>query len=96
VQISQLVWNEDILEHIARHNVTSGEVEEVCFGSPLILKSKKAAKGPNPIYYALGQTESGRYLFITFISFKHGRAMVITARDMDQTERKYYRRRVKK
>jgi len=33
VQISQLVWNEDIIEHISQHNVTPEEVEEVCFSS---------------------------------------------------------------
>ncbi|HHW44888.1 MAG TPA: BrnT family toxin [Desulfotomaculum sp.] len=79
-----------------RHNVTPEEVEEVCFGNPLILKSKQDAKGRNPLYYALGRTESGRYLFIVFIRFKHGRAMVVTARDMNQYERKYYQRKVEK
>lgn len=96
LQISQFVWNEDIIEHIAKHNVTPEEVEEVCFGQPLIVKSKQAAKGANPTYYALGQTETGRYLFIMFIYFKQGRAMVVTARDMDQAERKYYQRRFSK
>ncbi len=55
MQISQLVWNEDTIEHISRHNVLIEEVEEVCFGQPLILKSKQPSKGVNPIYYALGQ-----------------------------------------
>lgn len=93
LQISQLVWNEHIIEHIARHNVLTEEVEEVCFGQPLIMKSKQAVKGVNPTYYALGQTEAGRYLFIMFIYFKQGRAIIVTARDMDQAERKYYQRR---
>lgn len=96
MQISQLVWNENIIEHIARHNVSPEEVEEVCFGQPLIVKSKQASKGPNPTYYALGQTENGRYLFVMFIYFKQGRAMVVTARDMDPAERKYYQRRFAK
>lgn len=96
MSISQLVWNEEIIEHIARHDVTPEEVEEVCFSGPLILRSKQAAKGNNPLYYALGRTESGRYLFIVFVRFKHARAMVVTARDMNQAEKKYYRGRVGK
>ena len=94
MEISQFIWNEDIIEHIIRHNVTPEEVEEVCFGRSFFFKRKKATKGINPTYYALGQTDTGRYLFVVFIYFKRGRAMVITARDMDQSERKYYIRRV--
>ena len=92
MNISEFVWNNDIIEHIARHNATPEEVEEICFGKPLIIKSKQPSKGINPIYYALGRTESGRYLFVMFIYFKRGKAMVVTARDMDHDEQKYYRR----
>jgi uncharacterized DUF497 family protein len=95
LQITQLVWNESIIEHIAKHNILVEEVEEVCFERPLILKSKHTAKGDNPTYYALGQTEAGRYLFIMFIYLKRGRAMVVTAREMDQAERKYFQRRLR-
>ncbi|WP_347488529.1 hypothetical protein ABDB91_15125 [Desulfoscipio sp. XC116] len=73
MQISQFVWDENIIEHIAGHNVTPEEIEEVCFGYLLIIKSKQAAKGINPIYYVLGQTDSGRHLFIVIIYFKQGR-----------------------
>ncbi|RJQ31179.1 MAG: hypothetical protein C4589_02045 [Peptococcaceae bacterium] len=95
MNIFEFIWNDDIINHIIKHNVTPEEVEEICFGIPVIIKSKQAPKGINTIYYALGHTESGRYLFIAFIYFKRGRAMVVTARDMDQKERKYYRRHVK-
>lgn len=95
MNISEFVWNNDIIKHIAKHNVTPEEVEEVCFSKILIIKSKQSSKGLNPTYYALGRTESGRYLFIMFIYFKRGRAMVVTARDMDNGEQKYYRRHSK-
>lgn len=95
MNIYEFIWNNDIIEHIARHKVTPEEVEEVCFGKPLVLKSKHSSRGINPTYYALGETESGRYLFVMFIYFKGGRAMVVTARDMDKGEQKYYRRHSK-
>ena len=47
----QLVWNKNIIKHITRHNVTPGEIEEVCFGNPLILKSKQSTRGLNTLYY---------------------------------------------
>jgi len=92
LNIHEFIWNDDIIYHIARHNVDPEEVEEVCFGKPIIVKNKQASKGLNLTYYALGKTESGRYLFVMFIYFKNSRAMVVTARDMDENERKYYRR----
>jgi hypothetical protein len=39
MEISQLVWNENTIEHIARHNVLIEEVEEVCFGQPVACES---------------------------------------------------------
>ena len=92
MDIYDLVWNDDIIEHIAKHDIIPEEVEEVCFGKPLVVKNKQTPKGLNPTYYALGRTESGRHLFVMFIYFKRGRAMVITARNMTKDERKYYRR----
>jgi len=61
MKIRQIVWPEDRIEHIARHNVTPEEVEEVCFGQALVQRAK--SEGDNPIYYVLGQTFAGRYLF---------------------------------
>lgn len=40
MEISQLVWNENTIEHIARHNVLIEEVEEVCFGQPVACVSE--------------------------------------------------------
>lgn len=89
--ITEFEWDENNIEHIARHRVTPEDVEEVAFDDePYIRKIKKSA-----INEMLGQTASGRYLKIIYvIKEKHG-ARVITARDMNDWERKYYRRRGK-
>ena len=67
MKIRQIIWPEDRIEHIARHNITSEEVEEVCFGQALIQRAK--SEGDNPVYYVLGQTFAGRYLFCVIIRF---------------------------
>jgi hypothetical protein len=67
MMIRRLVWPRDRVEHIARHGVSPPEVEEVCFGRPLVLRGK--ADGVNPVYYVLGQTRTGRYLFCVIIRF---------------------------
>ena len=87
MRIISFEWDEANINHIARHNVMPEEVEEACFNNPLILRGRLSR------YYALGQTDSGRYLTV-IIQYKFkGTARVITARDMDKSERQRYMRR---
>src|SRR6266536_4873834 len=73
MRINELLWPHDRNEHIARHSVTPDEVEEVCFGQSLILRAK--SQGENPVYYVLGQTDAGRYLFSVIIQFPAGQRL---------------------
>ena len=88
MKIHELIWPEDRIEHIALHNITPEEVEEVCFSRPLILRAK--SQGENPVYYALGQTTAGRALFCVVIQFPDGRGYPVTARPMTQKEKRRY------
>ena len=90
MRIREFVWPEDRIDHIARHGVTLEEVEEACFGSPLIQRAK--SEGENPVYYVLGQTDAGRYLFSVVIRFPDGRGYPVTARPMTDKEERRYRR----
>jgi uncharacterized DUF497 family protein len=90
VGIDELLWPRDRIEHIARHGVTPEEVEQVCFGQPLVLSAK--SYGENPVYYVLGQTEAGRYLFSVVIQFPDGKGYPVTARPMTDKEKRRYRR----
>ena len=90
MKIYEFIWDSDRIEHIARHNVTPDEVEEVCFGVSLVLKAK--SEGENPIYYVLGQTDAGRYLFCVVIQFPDGKGYPVTARPMTDNERKRYQK----
>lgn len=74
--ISELLWPDDRVEHIAQHGVRPEEFEEVCFGRSLVLRAK--ATGANPAYYVLGQTDAGRYLFCVVIEFPGGRGYPVT------------------
>jgi uncharacterized DUF497 family protein len=89
--VNELVWPEDRIEHIARHGVTPEEVGEVCFGKPLVLRTK--SQGENPVYYVLGQTDAGRYLFCVVIRFPDGKGYPVTAREMTANEKRRYRKR---
>ena len=89
MRIHEFVWPQDRVDHIDRHGVTPGEVEEVCFGQALVQRAK--SEGENPVYYVLGQTNAGRFLFCVVIRLPDGKAYPITARLMTDKEKRRYR-----
>lgn len=90
IRISEILWPEDRINHIGRHNVNPIEVQEVCFGKPLILRTK--GQGVNPVYLVLGQTAQGRYLTCVLVNFADGKGYPVTARDMTDKERKRFQK----
>ena len=89
MKIHEFIWPEDRIDHIARHKVTPQEVEETCFGEAFVRCAK--SKGDNPVYYILGQTDDGRYLFCVVIQFPDGRGYPVTARPMTNKEKVRYK-----
>jgi uncharacterized DUF497 family protein len=72
-----------------RHQVSTGECEEVFFNLPLLLEHDPGHSQTEPRYFVLGQTNPGRLLFIAFTS-RRDKIRVISARDMNQKERILY------
>lgn len=68
------------------------EVEEVIFGKPHIRRAQKGRVKGEDLYAAYGQTDSGRYLIVFFIRKDSVATLPISARDMSDSERKYYER----
>ena len=87
--IHEIIWPVDRIDHIAAHDVSPQEFEDVCFGYPLVLRSK--ALGANPVYHVLGQTIEGRYLLCIVILFPDGKGFPVTARSMTPKEERRYR-----
>lgn len=88
MQIREIIWPEDRVEHIAGHGVRPDEVDDVCFGESLVLRAKSGGK--NPVYYVLGETSGGRHLLCVIISFPRGRGYPVTAREMTPKEKRRY------
>jgi uncharacterized DUF497 family protein len=80
-------WDEENVEHIARHRVEPFEAEEVLDDDPLILKTS------DDRYLAYGQTDAGRYLLVVFVWKSRHTIRVITARDLTRAEKSRLRRR---
>ena len=64
------------------------EVEEVFVQRPQVFRGPKGHYPGEDVYYALGRTEAGRYLFIVFIRKVDGQGLVLSARDMTAKERR--------
>jgi uncharacterized DUF497 family protein len=74
-----------------RHGVSQGEAEQVFFGSPVLLLEDIKHNQGEPRFHALGKTDSGRLLHVTFTTRAEGkRIRVISARAMHRKERKIY------
>jgi uncharacterized DUF497 family protein len=94
LRITGFVWLEQYVEKLAgKHDVTPEEVEAMFFAKPSYrIVEKGHVQGEN-MYSAMGQTEEGRYLITFFIHKQDGRALIISARSMDEAEKKRYGRK---
>jgi len=74
-----------------QHQVSPGESEEVFFNDLLLVVPELGHSKREPRFYALGQTEAGRRLFLAF-TIRRQLVRVNSARDMSRRERKEYGR----
>jgi uncharacterized DUF497 family protein len=87
VVISGFERDDDNIFRIERHEFTPEEVEEVFAGDHKVRRARQQR------YIALGETLDGRLAFVVFRRLSGGLVRVITARDMDASERRLYRRK---
>lgn len=72
-----------------KHRVTDFECEELFFNEPLVVRRDSRHSQREARYYALGQTDQGRWLFVVF-TLRGTLVRVISARDMNRNERRIY------
>ena len=89
-------WDEGNLDkNWYLHQVANGECEEIFFNLPLIIASDSKHSQQEQRYYALGRTDTNRWLFIAFTT-RDDLIRVISARDMNERETRIYDKRVKR
>lgn len=76
-------------KNLERHGVTDRECEELFFDSQLLVYDDKKHSKEEDRYYALGETISGRRLFVVF-AVRNEKIRVISGRDMNRKERVEY------
>ena len=71
------------------HKVNRSECEQIFFNEPLVIADDEKHSQSEKRWYLLGQTDSGRLLFIVF-TLRGELIRVISARDMHKKERSIY------
>lgn len=91
MEIKDLIITPEILDKLIwKHNVTETEVRQVFRDMPKYRFIEKGKFEGEHMYLTLGITDAGRYLSIFFIYKKNKNALMVTARDMTDKERKRY------
>ncbi len=89
--ISGFNWDDGNARKNDKHGVSMAEAEQVFFNTPLLLLEDSAHSQSELRLHALGQTDQGRALHITFTLRQSNQLIrVISARDMHKKERLRY------
>lgn len=91
-QVTGFDWDEGNARKSAdKHGVSQAEAERIFFNDPLLLLSDSNHSQDEARYHALGTTDEGRLLHITFTLRAGGNLIrIISARDMHRKERQVY------
>ncbi len=90
-KITDFDWNEGNSRKNEKHGVSMAESEQVFFNVPLLTLEDSKHRYQESRFHALGKTDDGRQLHITF-TIRHHREKIriISARDMHRKERAVY------
>src|SRR5574341_1335955 len=84
-------WDDGNARKNDKHGVSMAEAEQVFFNAPLLLVEDTNHSQTELRLHALGKTDDGRALHITFTLRQSGALIrVISARDMHRKERAIY------
>jgi uncharacterized DUF497 family protein len=91
LEISRIVWLEDIVEKLVwKHGVEEHEVIEVLENKPHFQRKEEGFKPGEDVYAAFGRTNTDRLLSVFFVYTRDARAIIVSARDMSEKERRKY------
>ena len=91
-QIEGFDWDEgNARKSVEKHDVSQGEAEQIFFNDPLLIVEDVGHSVRELRLHALGRTDAGRLLHVTFTLRGEGRLIrVISARTMHRKERVRY------
>ena len=90
IKIRRLIWDEWNEDHAVKHGVSQEEIEEVCFTKHFDIKS---GQGKIAVW---GQSSVGRYVIIILGKEEYDGFYPISARDMEEKEKRFYKKWLKR
>ena len=95
VRIGGIIWLEAIVDKLdSKHHVAVEEVEEVLARAPGFRFIERGHRPGENVYAAFGKTQSGRRLLVFFVYKPRTReALILSAREPSQRERKLYEKK---
>ena len=89
MRIKDLLLGSYVIDKLAwKHNISELELRQVFNNEPKTRRIEKEKIRGEDLYVALGRTDAGRYLAVFFIMKVGKEALIVTARDMTDKERK--------
>lgn len=93
MKITEIIWVDTIEKKLCvKHHLSIEEVEYVLKGHHRARFIERGLVEGEHIYAIMGRTASGRYVVVYYILKQGGKALPISARDMDAGERRLYGR----
>ena len=88
MKIESLYWDDANISHIARHGLSSVDIEDVCFGEHISFRGQRRR------YILYGKTENGNMIMVVLERVFGHVFRPITARAMTEKEKHNYRKKV--
>ncbi len=92
--IDDFIWLPEFEDKLAvKHAVSRDEAEEIFFNRPRFRFVESGNRADEDVLSVSGQTNAGRYLIVFFIRKAANTALIVSGRDMNSAERRYYERK---
>ncbi|HNS19032.1 MAG TPA: BrnT family toxin [Sedimentisphaerales bacterium] len=94
MKVRGTIWLDSVVEKLdTKHGVSQEEVYQVLQGPARFRYVEKGHRPHEDVYAALGQTVAGRYMIVFFVHKPDHRALILSARDMTDAERRHYEKK---
>jgi uncharacterized protein len=91
-RVTGFEWDDgNARKNLEKHEVSQAETEQMFFNEPLLVLADEKHSLSEARVHALGRTNAGRQLHVTFTLRHEGtKIRIISARGMSRKERSYY------
>lgn len=91
MKVDDIILRDTTLDKLLwKHNVSEAELRQAFNNRHHTRRIEKGKVKGEHLYAAIGRTDAGRNLMIFFILKKNRNALIVTARDLTDSERRRY------